>query len=873
VRRPMRVLMVEDVATEAQLSARMLKQSGLFVTHEVVDSEPEFRQAIERFRPHVILSDFTLPAFDGLTALAIANHDAPNTPFIFLSGTIGEERAIDVLKRGAVDYVLKTNPARLPNAVKRAVREAGERRRRRRAEKHIRESEQRLRDIVDTATDWIWDLAADGRYLFSSRSVQGILGFDVSDLINQPFSDFIHPEDREGYARTLSSMSPLRRDMRGCIARWKHINGDYRWLEGNFTAHFDPNGGPPLGFRGTHRDFTERMQQQERIVRLTRVLQMQSGINAAVVRIRNRDELLREACRLATEVAGYDHAALSLTESSGKRARPWYQIGTGSDLPLPPAYEIGDGTEPDTSMTGRALRTGEIVVCNDLTKSEPPVAMRSRMIAMGFTSVVAVPLTMDGARIGALTLASRESATVHEEELLLLQDIAASLSLALQYLQKEDTVQFLAYFDALTGLAKRSLFCERLDRTLKNRAGLEGTPTIVAFDVQHLSNVNDSFGHHVGDLLLQRVADRLRHHIQDDERLGHLGGGTFVMLASALSPAEDGVSGLLGSAAFNDVFSIEGRNIRISFKSGIAQALEVGEDGNTLVQKAEAALKDAKDSGEQFLQYQVRSDVAERLALEHKLRIALDEEQFVLYYQPKINISDGRIESVEALIRWRDPERGITPPGLFLPLLESSGMIVPVGEWVLRQAAQDCARWRSLGLGPMRVAVNVSALQLRRRNFVDQVLSTLGDWAVDGYGIDLEITETGFLQDLEGTSRKLRELREAGVRIALDDFGTGYSALGLLSKLPVDTLKIDRTFISGLPDDRASTTLVSSIIGLAAAFNLTVVAEGVETQAQYEVLRTLKCHQSQGFLHCRPVPVEQLEELLRVRPTAPPRDS
>jgi len=199
---------------------------------------------------------------------------------------------------------------------------------------------------------------------------------------------------------------------------------------------------------------------------------------------------------------------------------------------------------------------------------------------------------------------------------------------------------------------------------------------------------------------------------------------------------------------------------------------------------------------------------------------------------------------------------------------------VPVGEWVLRKAAEDCRRWQRLALGPVRVAVNVSALQVRRRTFVDSVLKVASGWTTNDYGVDIEITETGLLQDLEGTSRKLRELRGAGLRIAIDDFGTGYSSLGLLSKLPVDLLKIDRAFISGLPADRASVTLVSSIVGLASAFNLISIAEGVETLGQLELLRGLKCDQSQGFLHSRPVPVSQLEALLaRQRHTTAMRQS
>jgi EAL domain-containing protein (putative c-di-GMP-specific phosphodiesterase class I) len=230
-----------------------------------------------------------------------------------------------------------------------------------------------------------------------------------------------------------------------------------------------------------------------------------------------------------------------------------------------------------------------------------------------------------------------------------------------------------------------------------------------------------------------------------------------------------------------------------------------------------------------------------------------------------VDVASGRIGSVEALLRWNDPDRGIREPAEFLAVLESSGMIVPVGEWVLERAAMDCRRWQSSGLPPLRVAVNVSALQIRRRNFVEAVLKQVNGWPGEGFGIDLEITETGLLQDLEATSRKLRELRRAGLRIAIDDFGTGYSSLALLSKLPVDLLKIDRSFIRGLPSDRASLTLVSSIIGLASAFDLTAVAEGVETAAQLSLLTRFGCHQTQGYLHSRPLPTGDLEKLLAQR--------
>jgi diguanylate cyclase (GGDEF)-like protein/PAS domain S-box-containing protein len=868
----LRVLIVEDVSVDSDLAIHQLARGGIRCVHLRADSEPSFRAALARFRPHIILSDFSLPAFDGLAALKIATAEAPDVPFIFLSGTIGEERAIEALRRGAVDYVLKTNPARLVPAVRRALREVSERARRQVAERQIRESEQRLRDIVDTSQDWIWELDAQRRFVFSSESVRGILGTSVQQVIGSGFECFVHEADHDAFAAALHGLTAGQRTVTGIVTRWKHPGDEFRWLEGNLLALIGQDG-HVSGYRGTHRDVTERKHQQERILRLTRMLQMQSGINAAVVRIRERDALLREACRLALQVGGYEHVMVSLVEPDGGRAVPWYRLGMSAGSNGCEVYPIGNGTESDTSLIGRALRTGEITISTDLTKTEPPVACREQMLAEGFKSVVALPFSVNGARVGVLSLASRESDQLSDEELLLLQDMIANLSFALQYRQKETAAQYLAYFDALTGLAKRALLCERLDEALRNRVEPEGAPTVVAFDVMHLSNVNDTFGRHVGDLLLQRVAEQLKHHIEDDTRVGYLGGGTFVLVLPQDESSAESVTTFLESTVFRDAFKIEGRSIRASFKSGIARYPLDGEDASTLTQRAEAALKRAKESGEPYLHYQVEvhSELAERLALEHSLRGALDEHQFVLHYQPQVNIATGRIDGVEALLRWNDPQAGLILPGRFLHVLESSGMIVAVGDWVLRQAAEDCHRWNRMGIGPVRIAVNVSAQQIRRRTFVDNCLAAASACTIGGYGLDLEITETGLLHDVEGASRKLRELRSAGMRVAIDDFGTGYSSLGLLSKLPVDLLKIDRSFISGLPLDPASGTLVSSIIGLASAFNLIAIAEGVETEAQFELLRKLKCNHSQGFLHSRPIPAEQLEQMLALQARRPKR--
>jgi len=610
----------------------------------------------------------------------------------------------------------------------------------------------------------------------------------------------------------------------------------------------------------------EYQRQQSNIALLTRVLKMQSAINSAVLRIRDRNLLLQEACRVATEVGRYNSAVVWMVEPGARFARPGFRAGRRMPKVAPDMLPIGDGRERDTSLTGRAMRTGEVSVCCDLTRSEPPLVGRELLYADGVRSVVALPFMVDGVPIGALTLTSMDSGLIPDEELLLLQDIAASLSFAVRSQQHADAAEFLAHYDPLTGLAKRSLFCRRLDELLRARFGPGQTPTVAVLDIDRLNNFNDSFGRHFGDMLLQKVAERLRHHAGSDERVGDLGGGTFVLVAPAVGAADPGVAALLDQTVFAQSFTVDGRSVRVSCRSGVAHYPVDGQDAGTLVQKAEAALQCAKETGEQYLHYklEMRSEIAERLELEHKLREAIDEQQFELFYQPQVNVVSGHIESLEALLRWNDPERGLVLPGDFLPVLETSGLIIPVGKWVMQRAMQDCDRWRRLGLRPVRVAVNVSAVQFRGHAFIGFMLDLVKETPHDlpGHGIDLEITETALLQDIDAAGRQLRELRAAGIRVALDDFGTGYSSLGLLSKLPVDLLKIDRSFIKGLPGEDTCMTLTRTIIGLASAFGLLTVAEGVETAEQFKLLRLLNCDQSQGYFHCRPVPAGEIDQLL-----------
>lgn len=735
-----------------------------------------------------------------------------------------------------------------------------------RAEHQQAESRLQLfHSLLDRTDDMIYVVdAATGRVLDASDAVSRQVGYTRAELLGMNLTDFSVTAGERPWAERLAQVESA-----GSLV----VEGEYRRKDGStFPVEVSLSYVVQEQTRylvSVARDITRQRRQQALIAHMGRVLRMQSAINAAVLRIQDRDQLLQEACRLATQLGGYARAVVSLVDADGRCARPRFRAGAGADFPEPAILPISDGTGPDTSLTSRALRTGRIAVCNDLTGSESPVAMRARLVELGFRTVVAIPLIVDGRKIGAITLSSRDSAPTSDRELLLLEEMMANLSFALRTQAQASTVRFLASYDPLTGLANRSRFCKRLDATLARATVPEMNPAVAAFDIHQLAGINDAYGRHFGDRLLQEVGERLRRGGMSEKNIGYVGGGTFVLVEPQLLTSEGNVNTLLETMAFNEPFSIDGRELRVSFHSGVARAPQDGRDAATLLQNAEAALKQAKQTGEQYLHYrlEMHSEIAERLALEIRLRKAIDAQQFVLHYQPQVGIASGRIEAAEALLRWQDPGHGLVAPAQFLPVLEATGLIVPVGQWVLRQAVQDCRRWAGLGLSPVRIGVNVSPLQLRRHTFVEQVLQTVGTLSQDcpGYGIDLEITETALLQDLEGTSSKLRQLRSAGIRVALDDFGTGYSSLGLLSHLPVDLLKIDRSFIAGLPQVRASLTLARTIISLASAFELRTIGEGVETPAQLAVLAELHCDLTQGFLHSRPLPAAEFERLLAVK--------
>ncbi len=483
------------------------------------------------------------------------------------------------------------------------------------------------------------------------------------------------------------------------------------------------------------------------------------------------------------------------------------------------------------------------------------------------SSIIALPISIDGTTLSSLWLAARDVAGVETEELRMLQDIAGSLAFALQYLQKHTMVRFLSHFDPHTGLAKRSLFFDRLTRAVSERGASRAQLAVVVFDIERLGLINDSFGRRTGDVLLQHIAARLKKSLTQPENAGHFSGGTFAFMASYDLAVPECVrtAGAAVAALFEEPFLIEQRSIPLVARSGLALYPEDGNNAESLLQHAETALLHARASGQPQLRYsaQGHTRLLGRMELEHRLRLALERRQFELHYQPKVNVISRRIQGVEALIRWRDPQAGLVSPAAFLPALESAGLGADVGAWVISQAARDCQQWRHDGLPPVRIAVNVSPAHLVRPDFTREFLEAMQPWSNALWGLDIEVTEGALHDDSSEEIQKLMLLRRTGIKVAIDDFGTGYSSLQRLSSLPVNSLKIDSHFINQIPAQVSGKALVKTVIALARTFNMTTIAEGVEKQEQLDFLWQVGCDQSQGYLHSKPIPSEEFVVLLQ----------
>ncbi len=604
---------------------------------------------------------------------------------------------------------------------------------------------------------------------------------------------------------------------------------------------------------------TYELRESQRITEdLARLYLILSSINSAIVRLEDREALFTEACRIAVNQGGYPVAWISMRNSGEIVSDTWCHLGGGS--PNCQTSPVDAISEEVSSSIDRVYQEGVPIVRH--RDEENPVTWND--FAGGFPAYGLLPLKIDGKVNGVFALFSSEPDAFKSEEMRLLTEMAGDLSFALEHIQKGEQLNYLAYYDLLTGLPNRSLLMEQLSLQLQaaERAGMIAVLLLV--DLVHFSDVSDTYGRHVGDRLLKQIAERFGES-RECETVAKLGAERFA-LSFTNTNEPDLVAHILEQEVFSTFakpFQVDDTEIHIAVKVGISLFPADAGDAETLFKNAEIALKRAHRKDEPYLLYDAAMNdrIIHSVTMQAKLRKAIERGALDVHYQPKVSAANGRLMGLEALLRYTDPESGMVLPGGFIPLLEETGMIIVIGDWVMRRAAEDLYKWRRMKLNPPRVAVNVSPIQLRQKNFIPSLRQILQD--TDGYsdGLDMEITESAVMTEVKQNIPKLEAVREMGFHIAIDDFGTGYSSLSYLSQLPVNALKIDRSFIVEMTERPNSMAIVSSIITLAHSLGLEVVAEGVELEEQAKMLRLLRCELLQGNLYSRPLPAEEVVQL------------
>ncbi len=445
--------------------------------------------------------------------------------------------------------------------------------------------------------------------------------------------------------------------------------------------------------------------------------------------------------------------------------------------------------------------------------------------------------------------------------------------------QAEERISHIAYHDSLTGLPNRYLLIDRLNIYIAHAKRHHKKVVVLYFDIDDFKRINDTLGHEAGDLLLKGVADTINGTIRSSDTasrllgtdavnsiFSRLGGDEFTLLLTDIRDSQDAViicQRLM--EALSSPFKLNGNEVFITISIGIAICPDDGENADQVIKNADVAMYHAKNKGKnnfQFYEDSMNSVYQKRLTMENELRKAIDGNELLLYYQPRIDIRTGNISSIEALVRWKNPDRGLISPAEFIPVAEDTGLIIPLGIWVLNAACAQNKAWQQSGHIPIQVSVNISGKQFQQKDFISTILTALNVSSLDAEYLELEITETILMQNTENMIEMLHELKKIGTRISMDDFGTGYSSFSYLKRFPLDVLKIDKLFIDDIPEKSDSAAIVKAIISMARSLNLKVVAEGVETKQQMDFLRHNKCDEIQGYYFSKPLPAEEFTALL-----------
>jgi diguanylate cyclase (GGDEF)-like protein/PAS domain S-box-containing protein len=738
---------------------------------------------------------------------------------------------------------------------------------RRAAEARLRESARQMSTILENVPGAVYRCLNDPDWTMTavSMGMQALTGYTPAQFLSREvmYASIMHPDDRAGVWDAVQSAlragTPFEFEYRIITA-----DGKQKYVR-EHGCGVPAEDGTLAALEGFIWDITDRKEKEQSLARLNHMYVFLKEINNATSRIHELTALFWETCRIAVEHGDMAAAWIAYCRQNTSTMVPVAHYGEGSEMLIRDRHELMTEGPDSPCLAEQAIQDRKVVICNDLAAVPERQPELAAAVRLGFRSAAAIPLHVAGQCVGVFMLYSLVPDFFEEGEQRLLRELARDLGFALDYIEKEQRARYLTHFDVLTGLRNRDMFLLDLSRLIRGQIPSQGIALLV-FDLERFTQVNESMGRHFGDLLLQQVAQRLRDGLAEGAAAARLGEDKFAVAHPGVQHEQDAARVVeeLSVAVFGRPFHLNKTELRVSARFGVALFPDDGDTPDVLLRHAEAALRRAQYSGDRYLFFTAKMSerAAEKLSLENELRLALERGEFVLHYQPVVTAGDRRVLSVEALIRWNHPQRGLVPPMQFIPLLEETGLILNVGEWALSQAAADLRTWTAGGVPLTRIAVNVSPIQFRKSTFVTDALAAMSHGGAVT-PLDLEITESAIMEDVEEHLEKLLALREAGCALIVDDFGTGYSSLSYLTRLPISALKIDRSFVVGMASTLQSRLIVSTVISLAHNLNLKVIAEGVDSDEQVDILRQLRCDSIQGFLVSTPIPAEQLVARLR----------
>jgi len=835
----MKVLLVDDKEQNLVALSAVLDQPG--VTVVCAQSGKQALRYVLNETFAVILLDVNMPGMDGFeTAELIRQREASaDTPIIFLTAHADDAHMFKGYSLRAVDYILtpvrpevlkakvgvfvelsrKTNENRLQAE---RLREA-ETQLRRQAEKQLHTADERLKITIDSVQDYaILSLDKDGRIDSWNGGAARLFFFDQTEILGEDMAILFPVEDQE-----RGTVVDRRREAietgRSESSNWFVRKDGSRFFGNDVLTAIRDEKGYVGGFSEIIRDVTDRKALEEALFAEKERAQVTlNSIGDAV---------------LSTDLSG----KVTYLNLVAERMTGW-SCAEAVGRPLAEVFNIIDGETRETSHNPMELAVR-------LSKT---VTLPSNCILIrrdGFESPIADSAAPIHDRGGQITGA-----------VIVFHDVSAERAMSLQ-------LSHLAQYDVLTDLPNRTLLNDRLTQGIAS-ARRHGTGLAVLFvDLDRFKHVNDTFGHAMGDVLLQSVAHRLLACVRISDTVSRLGGDEFVIVLSELDQVEDAaITANKVLTALAAPHNVAQHDLDVTVSIGVSTFPYDGQDAETLIKNADTAMYHAKENGRnnyQFFEKDMNVRAVEGQALEGSLRHALGRQEFVLHYQPKVNLATGAITGAEALIRWLHPDRGVVPPEHFVPTAEDSGLILPIGQWVLREACRQARAWLDAGLGPMPVAVNISTVEFRSKHFLEGIRAILLETGLEPNLLELELTESVLMQHPESTASVLRALKSIGVRLAIDDFGTGYSSLSYLRQFPIDVLKLDRSFVRDIAcPETKDAAIMNAVITMGKSLKHRVIAEGVETEEQLTFLQAHRCDEGQGFYFSPPVAPEQFAEFL-----------